>query len=91
MPPQPVDQGYFDATVPYPMWKLPIRIDPRTYEDFLFHRASDPDQKDNLWHTAPEQRERMLRLLRQRMAEEGFPPEQIGRLGLEAVVLEAAE
>ncbi|MEO0991570.1 MAG: hypothetical protein AAFX00_11535, partial [Pseudomonadota bacterium] len=78
-------------TIPYPLWKLPIKIDARTHEDFLFHRASDPDQTENLWDSAPDQRDRMLRRLCLRMAEEGFPPEQLERLGLESVELEAAE
>ena len=38
MPNQPIDQGFFDETVPYPLWKMPIKIDPRTYENFLFNR-----------------------------------------------------
>ena len=89
VPDPPVDQGCFDPTIPLPMWKLPIRIDPRTYESFLFHRAVDPGQKDNLWDSEPVQRERMLRLLRDLLEEEGCPEEQLDRLGLTAATLTA--
>lgn len=82
MPDPPVDQGNFDPTVPLPMWKMPISVDPRTHENFLFHRAMDPEQKNNLWDTHPEERERMLDLLRTMIKEEGAPPEQFERLGL---------
>lgn len=82
MPDPPVDQGYFDPTVPLPLWKMPISVDPRTSENFLFNRVADPEQKTNLWHTEPEQRERLLTLMRQLIKEEGAPPEQLERLGL---------
>ena len=81
-PPEPVDQAKFDPTVSYPMWKLPIKIDPRTYENFLFDRSADPEQRINLWHTNPERREQMLSLLRIHLDEEGYPSEQLERLGL---------
>ncbi|WP_299949488.1 sulfatase-like hydrolase/transferase [uncultured Ruegeria sp.] len=84
-PPPPVDQDQFDSTVPYPMWKTPIKIDPRTHEDFLFNRVDDPGQKKNLWHSHPEQRGRLLGLLCARMAEEGCPGEQFERLGLDTI------
>ena len=90
-PAQPVGQGTFDPTVPYPTWKLPIKIDPRTHENFLFHRASDPDQTNNLWDSHVEERERMLSLLTTRLIEEGCPPEQFDRLGLAADTAQAAE
>ena len=82
IPDPPVDQGYFDASVGLPMRKLPIRIDPRTHENFLFHRAEDPGQKNNLWDCEPAQRARMLDLLRELMDDEGCPDEQRHRLGL---------
>lgn len=82
MPDPPVDQGYFDPTVALPMWKLPVRIDPRTYENFLFHRAVDPEQKNNLWDTNPAQRKNMLVLMRKLLEQEGYPEEQLERLGL---------
>ena len=81
-PNRPVDQGYFDPTVDLPMWKIPIRIDPRTSENFLFNRAEDPGQNDNLWDAEEVERLRMLALVRSLMDDEGYPPEQLGRLGL---------
>lgn len=83
LPDPPVDQGYFDPTIDLPLWKMPIQIDPRTGENFLFHRSSDPDQTVNLWNDAPEQRQRMLELMRDTIADEGAPPEQLARLGLD--------
>ena len=68
------------------MRKIPIKTDPRTDENSLFNRAEDPEQRENLWERAPGQRERMLELLRTLMDEEGFPPEQLERLGLETAV-----
>lgn len=82
VPPQPVGHEKYDASVDYPMWKLPIKIDARTHEDFLFNRKADVDQADNLWSKEPAQRDRMLALLREKLAEEGCPPEQLARLGL---------
>lgn len=82
LPQNPVGHECYDPTVTLPMWKIPINIDPRTYENFLFNRKDDPDQNDNLWETEPEQRERMLELMRALIAEEGAPPEQLDRLGL---------
>ena len=85
-PNKPVDQEYFDSSVDFPMWKIPIKIDSRTDENFLFNRTEDPEQRENLWERAPDQRERMLELLRKLMDEEGFPSEQLERLGLETAV-----
>lgn len=82
MPDPPVDQDFFDPTVPLPLWKMPISVDPRTHENFLFNRLDDPEQKNNLWDTHAEQRERMLALLKEMIKEEGAPPEQLDRLGL---------
>lgn len=84
-PNKPVDQGYFDTSVDLPMWKIPIKVDPRSDENFLFNRSEDPDQERNLWECEPEQRARMLKLVRALMDEEGCPPEQLARLGLESV------
>ena len=81
-PNRPIDQGYYDPTVDLPMWKIPINVDPRTYENFLFNRSEDPEQNENLWVSAPGQRTRMLSLVRELMNEEGFPSEQLARLGL---------
>ena len=82
MPEPPVDQGYFDSTVPLPMWKLPITIDPRTYENFLFNRVDDPGQTQNRWDSAAGERDRLLELMKKMIEEEGAPPEQFERLGL---------
>ena len=82
MPNQPVDQGFFDNTVPYPLWKMPIKIDPRTYENFLFNRIDDPDQKENLWNIEINKRNELLLLMRSLLDEEGYPPEQLERLNL---------
>ena len=71
------------------MWKLPIRIDARTHENFLFHRAEDPAQTGNLWSSEPAHRERMLRRLRDLMEDEGCPEEQLDRLGLAGAVFAA--
>lgn len=81
-PAEPVDQAKFDPTIPYPLWKLPITVDPRTHEDFLFNRREDPGQRTNLWDREPRERDRMLSLLRASLDNEGCPPEQLDRLGL---------
>lgn len=82
MPASPVGQGQYDPTVPLPMWKIPIKIDPRTYENFLFNRKDDPEQETNLWDSEPTQRDRLLNLMCEMITEEGAPPEQFERLGL---------
>ena len=83
MPDPPVDQGYFDETIPLPLWKMPITIDPRTNENFLFHRQSDPNQTTNLWDQETVERDRLLVLMRTMLVDEGTPPEQFDRLGLQ--------
>jgi arylsulfatase A-like enzyme len=82
VPDPPVDQGYFDPTIGLPLWKMPVRIDPRTSENFLYHRAEDPGQQNNLWRKDAARRERMLRLMRELLEDEGYPAEQLERLGL---------
>ncbi len=89
MPAAPVDHAKFDPTVPYPLWKSPVRIDPRTRKNFLFDRKADPDQRVNLWDQAPEPRRRMLGILRALMETEGCPPEQLRRLGLDDLAIAA--
>jgi len=81
MPNQPVDNGFYDPTVPYPMWKTPVQIDLRTTENFLFDRRSDPGQTNNLWDSHPEERLLMLRRLKEMLIAEGCPDEQLERLG----------
>lgn len=89
-PEPPAEQGMFDPSVDLPMWKTPIKIDPRTYECFLYNRKSDPGQENNLWDAEPEERRRMLKLARTLMDEEGCPSEQLERLGLTDADLKAA-
>ena len=89
-PSPPAEQGMFDPSVDLPLWKTPIEIDPRTYECFLYDRVADPGQVDNLWQSEAGQRDRMLRLARRLMEEEGCPPEQIERLGMTDADLEEA-
>lgn len=85
MPTQPVDNDFFDSTVPYPMWKTPVRIDPRTTDNFLFNRRKDPQQTTNLWDSCPEDRIRMMQCLKNILIEEGCPDEQLFRLELDAI------
>jgi arylsulfatase A-like enzyme len=78
----PVDSGQFIPGVDLPQWKIPIQFRPLSTENFLFHRAEDPDQTQNLWDSALEQRQRMENVVREIMHREGAPPEQFERLGL---------
>jgi arylsulfatase A-like enzyme len=85
----PVGQGHFIPGVGLAQWQIPVQIDPETVlplgrEDFLFHRAEDPDQDHNLWDANPEERRRMLGLMRDLVEQEGAPPEQHARLGLDS-------
>jgi arylsulfatase A-like enzyme len=80
----PVGSGRFIPGVKLEQWRRPVRHAPRSREDFLFHRASDPGQTQNLWDDRPAERDRMLDLLRMLVADEGAPPEQLARLGLRA-------
>ena len=79
---QPVASGRFLPGVDYPQWQIPVRVEPLSREDFLFDRRADPGQTRNLWESEPAQRERMLGILRELVAAEGAPPEQLERLGL---------
>lgn len=85
IPNAPIDNDFYDSTVPYPMWKTPVVIDPRTYENFLFNRKDDPNQENNLWHSHPAQRIRMLKKLKTMLDEEGYPAEQLERLDLKSI------
>ncbi len=89
-PALPAEQGHYDSSVDLPLWKTPISIDPRTYECFLYNRAVDPGQTNNLWDSHPEERMRMLRLARSLMDQEGYPEEQLDRLGMTDADLAAA-
>jgi arylsulfatase A-like enzyme len=79
---EPVGQGLFIPGVRFPQWRLPVRREPLSREDFLFNRVADPGQERNLWDAEPEQRRRMLRLLHRLVEREGAPDEQLARLGL---------
>lgn len=85
IPAIPIDQGRFDATIPYPLWQIPITIDPRSDQNFLFNRMQDPGQNTNLWREAPQQRDAMLSRLRATLDQEGCPSEQLERLGLDDI------
>ncbi len=78
----PVDSGQYIPGVAVPQWKIPISFRLVSEENFLFHRAEDPGQTQNLWDTAPEQRQRMENVVREIMHAEGAPPEQFERLGI---------
>jgi arylsulfatase A-like enzyme len=69
--------------VALPQWRMPVAVRPLSRQDMLFHRPTDPAQERDRWHDAPDERERMLSLLRTLVAEEGAPPEQLDRLGLQ--------
>lgn len=76
--------GYFVPGVDLTQWQVPVEVEPLSQEDFLFHRAEDPGQKENLWKAEPQQRNRMLGVMRDLLAEEGTPDEQYARLGIDA-------
>ena len=78
----PDGHGTFVPGTSYPQWRIPTEVRPLSAEDFLFHRPSDPTQARNLWESEPDQRERMLGVLRGAIDTEGAPPEQFVRLGL---------
>jgi arylsulfatase A-like enzyme len=78
----PVESGTFIPGVAIPQWRIPVARTSRSREDFLFDRRADPGQTRNLWHEAPEERERLLGLLLELVEREGAPPEQLERLGL---------
>jgi len=78
----PDDHGHFVPGTRYPQWRIPTEVRARSRQDFLFHRPSDPGQERNLWTSEPEERERMLGVLRRLIAAEGAPAEQLTRLGL---------
>jgi arylsulfatase A-like enzyme len=79
---EPLAADRFLPGVSLPQWQVPVTVRPLSRDDFLFHRPSDPGQTRNLWAEEPEQRERMLGVLRALIEREGAPPEQWARLGL---------
>lgn len=76
------EAGYFLPGVDVPQWRVPVKIEPLSRDDFLFNRLDDPHQDRNLWASEPAQRKRMFGVLRDLLAEEGAPQEQYERLGL---------
>ena len=87
MPNKPISQDFYDNTVPYPLWKMPIKIDPRTHKNFLYNRRKDPEQTKNLWDIEVKKRNELLILMRAILDEEGYPIEQLDRLNLTDKVL----
>ena len=80
----PTGQGHYVPGADLPQWRVPVEVKPLSQENFLFNRAEDPTQRKNLWTSEPQQRRRMLGMLRDLLAEEGAPEEQYVRLGLES-------
>jgi len=78
----PDGHGHFVPGASYPQWRIPAAVRALSTENFLFHGPSDTLQARNLWESEPEQRERMLGVVRRLVAAEGAPPEQAARLGL---------
>ena len=83
-----IEHGFFIPGVDMPQWKIPISPDgpgdrrALDSESLLYHRASDPGQRRNLWGEQPEQQARMRRLMRDTLAAAGAPPELFARLSL---------
>jgi arylsulfatase A-like enzyme len=83
-----VDHGYYIPGVEMPQWKIPISPDGLgdrrnlDSEPLLYHRASDPGQINNLWHERPDERRRMLQVMRESLQFLGAPPELLDRLSL---------
>lgn len=67
-----------------PVLRIPCQTDQNSalYGDFLFHLSEDPQQKRNLIMDRPQERERMIELLKRKMIEVEAPPEQWIRMGL---------
>lgn len=76
-------QGYFVPGVDLPQWQVPVETETLSWENFLFHRAEDPGQKENLWEKEPKERGRMLEVIKDLLAQESTPPEQYERLGID--------
>ena len=87
----PVDHGHFIPGVEILQWQIKVHdnldaVDGRPGDDvpMLFHRARDPGQTNNLWKERPDERDRMLCLMRKLVDRAGAPPEIYPRLGLES-------
>lgn len=84
----PRSHGHYLPNVDLAQWQVPVEIAPNNVmplarHNFLFHRAEDPDQEENLWESEPSERERMLRVLRETLDQEAAPREQYDRLGID--------
>lgn len=78
----PDDQGEFLQGVDVPLWKIPVEVSLRARTDALYDRINDPGQTRNLWDERPDERDRLLESMRERLRADGAPPEQFRRLGL---------
>ena len=67
-----------------PVLRIPCHTDQNSAldGDFLFHLTEDPEQKQNLIDDRPQERARMIRLLKEKMIESEAPREQWIRMGL---------
>ena len=74
--------GYFIPGADLTQWRVPVQVEPLSRQNLLFHRVEDPDQRENLWEKAPMERSRMLGIIKDLLMQEGAPPEQYERLGI---------
>lgn len=83
--PQPVSSiecGNFLPGVDLPQWRVPVKMEPLSRENFLFHRQEDEHQTANLWSKASGPQKHMLELLHTLLEQAATPVEQYTRLGL---------
>jgi arylsulfatase A-like enzyme len=84
----PREHGHFIPGVDLPQWKIPISPDgpgdrrALDSEPLLYDRRADPGQTRNLWAERPDQRDRMIAVMRDQLAGYGAPPELFERLRL---------
>lgn len=76
----PVDFGYFIPGVELPQWKIPVNVAARDTRDYLFDREGKQGGVRPI--EEPAQADRLKRLLKRELDDEGCPPEQLTRLGL---------
>lgn len=80
-----IESGFFIPGVEMPVWKIPANPWVGSGDhtaSILYDRTDEPFHETNLFTGEVELRNRMQKLLREVMAEEGTPPEQFSRLGL---------
>lgn len=86
LPARLITQGRFLPDQDLPLWRIPISRRPPIWPqgdiDHLYDRSTDPSQTTNKWSEEAAQRERLLELLRNCMAESAAPSEQYLRLGV---------